>query len=63
MILQPERQKPPLSFKIQMSVRPDHVEIVSLTDVLSLRVKEGTKANPESCGAALLTLRALESEQ
>lgn len=35
MTLQPERQKAALILKIQMSVRPDHIEIVSLTDVLS----------------------------
>lgn len=33
--IQPERQKAPLIFKVQISVRPDHIEIVSLTDVLS----------------------------
>lgn len=62
MTLQPERRKALLILKVQMSARPDHIEIVSLTDVLSLRVKEGAKTNPESHGAALLTLTTLESE-
>lgn len=63
MTLQPERQKAPLISKVQMSVRPDHIEIVSLTVVLSLQVREGTKTNLESYGAAFLTLTTLESKR
>lgn len=62
MTLQSERQKAPLILKVQMSVKPDHLEIVSLTDVLSPQVKGGTKTNPESRGTALLNLTRLESE-
>lgn len=63
MTLQPERQKAPLILKVQKSARPDDIEIVSLTDVPSLQVKEGTKTNLDSHGTGLLTLATLESEQ
>lgn len=36
MTLQPGRQKAPLILEVQMSVRPGHIETVSLIDVLSL---------------------------
>lgn len=41
MTLQPERQNIPLIHKFK--VKPDHVKIVPLTDVLSPQVKEGAK--------------------